>query len=343
MSDLVSIRSIIDASHKHAPLIRDILKWCTIKFEDRQPLKQFDITELGKWLIGNHQPFVEDYSDSKSRTPKAYRLHSKRTYIIDRINDLITLKLVHLEGKVKSAKNDTNKNLFYFTQEGTFLAWLIESHSRIGNRRRNAVDFLLATLASYFHFCDRSSFGRFMIKFIGKALGSEEIHSTLLEHDEFLLSLFVNKNLRKARQLFLAGGSLNNLHLLRAFKEALMEMSKQSQKLVLFQFKLDVESNDIWHINEEWERMRYDNINIHSKVTLLGTCYTCKVYPFVLDIFEFIALRHTFKSTSQGEYGFQRIKCKRCGKPNGLSIIPIWLSLEAKNFAVFNDAKALVE
>jgi hypothetical protein len=343
MSDLVSIQSIIDLSSKHAPLCRDILRYCTIKFEGGQPLKQFDITEIGNWLIKNHQPFVDYYTDSKSHTRNSYRLHTKRTYIKDRIEDLISLKLINIEGKEKSRKNDTRKNVYYFTVEGTFIAWLIEAYSRTGEYRSKAITMLLGTLLAQFRFYDISSFGRFMLDFISKNGDSEEIRSTLLDNKEFLLSLCIEKNPRKARQLFLAGGSLNNLHLMQAFKKSLMEMSEQSQKLLLFQFKLDVESNEIWHINEDWELMRYNNINNHSKVTLLGACRTCKAYPFVFDLFEFISLRRTFKSTTQGIYDIKRIKCKRCGKPNGLSIIPTWLNKETKNFAVFKDAKALAE
>jgi hypothetical protein len=62
-----------------------------------------------------------------------------------------------------------------------------------------------------------------------------------------------------------------------------------------------------------------------------------------LDLFEFIALRRTFKSTTQGVYDIQKINCKRCGKAKGLSIIPTWLNKEAKNFAVFKDPEALAE
>jgi hypothetical protein len=339
MVDSVSISSIIDSSYKHAALCRDILRWCTIKFEQKEPLKQFDITEIGNWLLEHHQPFVHEYTDSASHIPKSYRLHSKRTYITDRINELISLELVDIEKRIKSTKNDTKKNVFYFTDEGTFIAWLIEAYSSEGKRRSKAIFNLLGILSIQFFVYDTSSFGEFMLRFLTKHGDSEQIRSTLVDNYEFLVSLFVERNRRKARQLFLAGGSLNNLELLEAFKDTLMEMTEQKRKLLLLEFKLDIESNDYGSI-DDWELMRYNNISDYSKVTLLGVCDKCKLYPFLLDIFEFMALPHTFKYRMKGFYDFQRINCKKCGKRNGLSILQTWLSLEGKNYVVYEDPNA---
>jgi hypothetical protein len=46
--------------------------------------------------------FVNEFASSK--IPKSYRVHSKRTYIQNRLNDLINAGFMYMTGTVKSKK-----------------------------------------------------------------------------------------------------------------------------------------------------------------------------------------------------------------------------------------------
>jgi len=145
-----------------------------------------------------------------------------------------------------------------------------------------------------------------------------------------------------------------NLKIGQIFKEAFNKMDKQTQKLLLFQFKMDVENNDSAFLRSEflqdcksdplheWELMRYKYIHDYSKVTLLGFCSSCReAYPFQMDILEFMDLRDTFTLMLQANnsrcYRWQRIDCKKCSKKNSLLMIPTWLGTEGKDFVIDRD------
>lgn len=109
------------------------------------------------------------------------------------------------------------------------------------------------------------------------------------------------------------------------FLETIKELDKKTQKLLLFQFKLDIESKFTGYFTkEEWKVMRYDNIQDHTKLTLQGHCTDCGLYPFQLDVFEFLKLPFIFTMRSDTRGGFQKIDCTKCGKPDSLEILPIW-------------------
>ena len=88
----------------------------------------FRLTELGNWLLQYHKPFREEYQGS--HVAKSYRLHSKRTYIENKINDLIQLNLIGSK-KVQSIKNQTSTNEYFFSNLGILVRIIVVSTARI--------------------------------------------------------------------------------------------------------------------------------------------------------------------------------------------------------------------
>jgi len=133
-------------------------------------------------------------------------------------------------------------------------------------------------------------------------------------------------------QLFSSYASIFKNEIAKTFIETIKGLDKEVQKLVLFQFKLDIESKYTGYFeNVEWEKMRYENIQDYTKLTLHGYCEQCGAYPFQLDIFEFLKLPFIFTMPSNGRKYFQKIDCRKCGKSDALEIIPSWISTTDNN------------
>jgi hypothetical protein len=114
--------------------------------------------------------------------------------------------------------------------------------------------------------------------------------------------------------------------MLRAHLLKHVDLDEETQKLLLFQIKHDIEYGyGGLFMTREWEKMRYENLKEFSRVTLQGNCIECYAhFPFLMDMFEFLALPDVFTADSNGKVIIQRIKCVKCGKPKSLRILPFW-------------------
>jgi hypothetical protein len=108
-------------------------------------IQEYDVTSIGNWLLEHHQPFINEFANS--HTKPSYRLQSRRTYIKNRINDLVELELMRLAGTTQSEKNNTDKQLYSFTKEGYIFAWLLEAkYAKDKERRAVAAVFFKRTV-----------------------------------------------------------------------------------------------------------------------------------------------------------------------------------------------------
>jgi hypothetical protein len=252
MPGIISINELMyGSSAEHFKIHRDILSWST-----KQQYREFDVTEIGHWLLEHHQPFRDEFANS--HIPSSYRLHSKRTYITSRLDELAQLRVLQKTRTVKSAKNDTEKTLYAFTREGSFIAWLVEAYYTKEDkvRRSEATAAVFDILGSYLR-NDGSSFAQFVTVFIDK-LRQENMLHILIEHSTYNLArLVLQQDLRLAREVFPAIAHVGIVPT-RIFKEAFKELSETTKRLLLFQFKMDIESNyGSWELTKEWEEMRY--------------------------------------------------------------------------------------
>jgi len=310
-------------------------------------LLSFRFTELGNWLLEKHLPFINEYAGS--HLPKSYRLHAKRNYIQSRIDDLIKLRLIQKIGTVKSEKNKTiNTPTYSFTIAGKFLGYLIEARNKNKRATKEEEDLHLLATNSLFSSLDvkleimsGDSLSLFLMKFFARCKKKEVIFDHLINvwAPGIFSFFFPTESSRfRMRQTLLTLPALAP-DIGRIFLDTLNELDEQTQKLLLFQIKLDFESDygessHAWGVKfiKEWELMRFQSIQDYSKITLLGTCKKCiSWYPFQLDIFKFLELKNLFKTIREQKSGRlltileSQIDCLKCGKHNSLRIVRSWI------------------
>ena len=248
---------------------------------------------------------------------------------------------------VKSEKNKTDTPRYSFTIGGEVLGCLIEARNKNKPRTDEDEDIHLLASQELFDLLDldleenADSLSFLLRKFFTKCKEKEEMFEELINVWAFSIFSFYFPNqssrLDVRQRLLIFPPSSPNIG--KIFHESLKELDEQSQRLLLFQFKLDFESDYseiryYWRSEtlREWEIMRYQHIQDYSKVTLLGYCEEgCELlYPFLMDIFKFIELPDLFKAKKmQDSEGLEtldpKIDCLRCGKQNSLRILRTWL------------------
>jgi hypothetical protein len=170
---------------------RDILRWYIGSVNKGQPIEEFRHRELGYWLLDNHPPFRNQFAGS--HIPKSYRLHSKRTYIQSRLDELIELKLIEEKGTVKAEKNkEVDTPLYSFTQFGKIFAWLLEAKYSIKDEkdsRSRAIEMFFRELSSYVNTsCGASSAVDLFTNFFKQCI-DEGVHNKI--SDDYL-EMFTN-------------------------------------------------------------------------------------------------------------------------------------------------------
>lgn len=379
----VPIQEILEKPDDEARLYRDILRWglhrnviqtdhmaalfqkiqrkynfesedeklrglCGKAYEenDAKGLFLFRFTELGKWLVDNHLPFIKEYAES--HLPKSYRLHAKRNYIQSRLDALVSTGLIIKEGMVKSEKNNTDTPQYSFTLAGEFLGYLIEARKK--NKPKTVKDEEVHIFASQelFDLLDldleenADSLSFLLRKFFTNCKEKEGAFEELIDRcaPSVFSFYFPNQSNRLDLRQILLTLFVISPNIGKIFLESLKELDETIQKLILFQFKLDFESDYseiryYWRSDalKEWEIMRYQHIQDHSKVTLIGFCEGgCEaLYPFQMNILRFIELPDLFKARSmQDSDGIETIDpktdCLKCGKQNSLRILRTWIN-----------------
>ena len=81
--------SILFENGDESLALRDILSMYIQSIKQNKSIQEYDVTSIGNWLLEHHQPFINEFANS--HTKPSYRLQSRRTYIKNRINDLVEL------------------------------------------------------------------------------------------------------------------------------------------------------------------------------------------------------------------------------------------------------------
>ena len=284
-------------------------------------VQEYDVTSIGNWLLNYHQPFVNEFS--KSHTKPSYRLQSKRTYIKNRINDLVQLGLMKSTGTTQSEKNNTDKQLYAFTKEGYIFAWLLEAkYAEDKNRRAIAIENFFRELSTY-SIDSNSSFTFCFVKYVERC--SEE---GVFAEDIIELFPITENYFRFFRLLFLCGLYTNEKSS-RIILEIIQELDEETKDLIKCQLKLDIESNyyDGMGASKDWEIARSDNIQNYDVVTLQGYCLECKMmWPHIMDLFQFLKMGSKPKcATPCGDMVItSKLICPNCNREDCRFIVPIW-------------------
>jgi hypothetical protein len=344
MRDLVTIGNLLGSDKNEADfaLSREILMWGY----ETQHKRKFRFTDLGNWLIENHRPFKEEFAGSHTR--RSYRLHSKRSYIKSRMEDLVRLGLIEKHGTAKAEKNQSDIQIYKFTLGGVIIgAILIASKTSQASPTQNSVTARAVLLISAYLKHNKVSTFLFLSNFFAKCEQEQYYGNDGFVHMLRVLFSYLYHvgefNLRQARLAIMCIPTLYE-ELEGIFFQTLNELDEQTRKLLLLQFKMDIETNYTYeHMDpesvREWELMRFENIQNYSKVTLSGYCKECKLsYPFVMDIFSFIRLPDIFgvehginpdtRRIEESTAMVQKIDCFKCGKKNCLVVIPNWYAVE---------------
>jgi hypothetical protein len=314
--------------------------------EETRKLFTFRFTELGKWLIDNHLPFLKEYGES--HLPKSYRLHTKRNYIQSRLDALIRTGLITKGKMVKSEKNKTDTPQYSFTLAGEFLGYLIEARNKSKSTSAEDEEIHLCASQELFDLLDvdikedTDSLSFLLKKFFSKCKEKGGMFEELIDMwaPSIFSFYFPNQSNRLDIRQTLLTLPVISPDLGKIFLESLKGLDEQRQKLLLLQFKLDFESDYseirfYWNFKalKDWEMMRFQHIQDYSKVTLFGYCERgCEsLYPFQMDIFKFIELPNLLKArpvqdSNQLETIDPKIDCLKCSKNNGLRILRSWLS-----------------
>lgn len=308
--------------------LRDILSMYIQSIKQNKFIQEYDVTSIGNWLLEHHQPFINEFANS--HTKPSYRLQSKRTYIKNRINDLVELELMRLAGTTQSEKNNTDKQLYSFTKEGYIFAWLLEAkYAKDKERRAVAVECFFRELCTYSIHSD-SSFTFCFIKYVERC-SEEGVFTEYGEEDlEHIIELFpITKNYFRFYRLLFLCGLYTNEKSSRIILEIIQELDEETKQLIQCQLKLDIESNyyDGMGASKDWEIRRFDNIANYDVVTLQGYCLECKLMlPYDMDLFQFLNLGSRPKCYSHDGSLLVTctLTCPNCNREDCRFVIPIW-------------------
>ena len=210
-------------------------------------------------------------------------MHSKRTYIQKRIDEILDLKLIERKGS-REAKNHTSTSLYAFTTKGRIFAWILEVQRTTEDLilRRLAVQMLFMEVCEYIRGLN-SLFADFFTQYFERYF-NEDDSSFQNYNPESFFELFpiTPKEFPSFRLYLFMFALLGSKISHKVFLELINKLDEETRKLILFQLKLDIETS---HYNggittKDWEKKRYENINDYNKIVLQGYCVECKSsYP----------------------------------------------------------------
>ena len=299
----------------------------------------FLFTDMGNWLIKTLLEFQIFYTGNKARTTKSTKLENRRDRIQGIMGYLIMMDLLHIIKYIPSKKNQKEKIPVYkISTEGQFLTsileardknksydlmWLIKNEDTEQNKTstNNTIDEsrsqniiqVFETVNTYTH-CKESFILSFLSIFFKKCYDNNLFTDII---DRFYYSDLRHTKINKGQELIRLFTKIN--HPLQwifvypnLFIETLSEIDNETKKMLLFNFKMEIEEYyDLYYLASyprrqtyselhsldsyyehtmaipgiEWQLLRFNNIHNHLFVTIPGICLKCKSEsPFIMDI-----------------------------------------------------------
>jgi hypothetical protein len=323
--------SILFEQGRDALARRDILSWYAKSAATKEPIQDFDTTKVGYWLLDYHQPFIDDYSrPPESHTRISYRLQSKRPYIKNRLRDLLGLGLIEERGTILAEKGVVEKQLYAFTKEGCLWSWLIEAKYAANEDRRSVAFNNFFGELSAFVADTHTSFTDSFMEYVNRCT-NEDLFTELDEYyfEHLVQNLFpLTQNYFRFFRFEFLYGLYTNEDTSRILLEIIENADEETQKLILMQLKLDIESNyfDEMNTSRDWELQRYDSLSDHTVVTLQGYCLDCKsLWPYTMKTLEFLKMGskpHCYSPDGQ-MYITSKLVCPNCNKPTSRFGMPV--------------------
>jgi len=322
---------------KDSLMYQDILKYGI-----KHPYENgFRFTEIANWLMRNNIEMKNYYVDNKSRTPMYVRIGNRRQRIESCLHNLIRLGLLIEKDKIKAERNNELTSLYDFTREGYLLGAIISVEG----------EHVFNILKSYSDIND-SFILAFIIRFFKKEFERGRFDVIVDFFLRTILPRYRVENGRELMKLFLGvRHSLNWILFPDSFLETLHELDAEAKKMVLFQFKLEIEEyyNGNYLVEElrvlefnnsltwnkigkredyskliaipgkEWHLTRFDNISDYSTVTIPGFCSRCRTEgAFLYDTLRYLDCIISFY-IRHDPGGYPHGKCNKCNNNYGLS------------------------
>jgi hypothetical protein len=321
MSERLSIREIFLDRGDDPAISRYVLKGA-LKDAFRNG---FTFTEIANWLVDHFPKYQTKYSSSN--IPKNYRVHTHRTYIQARLDQLVGMNILQILGTRPALKNGAVNVPFYaLTESGIFLASLLESDSDEVSISTKAARQVYNILFS--HLARRGTAMSILYQKIMLKIEQKDILQLYvgLMKNALTTGLYPLNNILDIVDLTLSPNVLTTFNLLEQhrdlFIESFNELDEEIQELVEFEFKLHAEHIDFSVIDAglRWERTRLANANDSSKITLLGYCDQCR--GTVVTHMPTIMFAVTEKILNLSDCPLRG--CPDCGSDASVKIIPVW-------------------
>jgi hypothetical protein len=311
--------NIIDSSNRWQCVEGDISTWLEFAEKAWSVLEDssFKLTELGNWLIEHHRPFRQFYEGD--RTTKSYRLHSKRTYIKDKLEDLFPQ--VFKSGVVKSDRNNNlDTNVYSLSLGGIIIGLILCIEDKDENVRLITSNLLQIGWMLHLSRSDRSIFS--LLLNILLKLGPSYDQSKLFKRISTLLVLALRDYDSLTKILLMSKSYDKVFH--DAFINNLNNEAIEERKMMIFGFKHYIESklcSSYRSVSREWENLRYEKLSDHSVLVLMAKCDKCaKNYPILLDFYKFLEL----PISGSADCSLDKIDCLECKARVSASLVNVF-------------------
>jgi hypothetical protein len=298
----------------------------------------FTHRDLAKWLVKNYPEYREYYQlPPHSHTSISNRVESTAQRTKGLLNEMISLDLIERAGREPIKTGTGTKEIFRYTSAAYFILDLID----IANSEQysKALDNILdigRSLSNVKH----SYTLEFLNRFFSKCSEQKKLRSII---NYFIEVILPTTRINKGTDLFgMFYGFSDSLNWLLAepsvFLEVLEEISQETKKVLLFQFKMEIENyydknyryNELklakFNNNQDivygldsdrhyfdfisipgktWQLMRLHNVGDHSRVVVPANCEKCRSESaFLMDTLHYLEnFRHCRRPDFSGMIG----------------------------------------
>lgn len=297
---------VLNASMNDLPeIIENVLKTF-------HKVNEFRLTRIGNWLIENNKVFRKEFEGTRVR--KSYRLHSKRTYIKHRLEDLVEIDLIIDAGTIQSEKNKTDTDLYKCSIPG----FIIGATLCLDNPDKNIKNISMILLCIFWFYqlirFDRSAFA--ILRDMMIPLGIREAARLYKKLATEMISCLYEGNYDILLEAILFSKAND-----KAFHEGILRIlsirSPDDRKLIYIDLKQYVESKFggmAFIATKEWEILRQKNFDNYSMVTVAAVCSKCEQsFPLSFSLDEYLEMPMKDKSEFLCYQPVNCIKCKSKG------------------------------
>jgi len=318
IAELVSIRSVFSRREDgqytdSARTYQLILKYCLNLKRNRQfengVDQSFTLWEITDGLTKDNH--------NLSPKPTKNRIENRQSTIKKKLHNLVDLKLIRISGSRPAKKGSGTTLTYQCTNFGYLLAWLIKSFDE-SNDEELIQNEIHAIVSEIFTIREQTSASNILFsKFVKKCNEIKEFRNIILL---FRQGIF-DDNVIKISDLFnyvwrfdfedlQTGIRFNNL-----FFETLSELDSETQELILYALKLDIERRMKAVVDnfENYEQARFMLRAEYNKVVLEGVCWGDCDRPIYVGI-DLRDYRKSVVDSYSEQTRFLSRNCPECNK-----------------------------